>query len=122
MKTNDLRELIQAELLTVCDDVSYNIAPTSVTYPHIVWTFSKVDIGDLSRDDLFLDIDIWDRGYSAEAIEDLADKVEALFNAANLPQDTILPTFYRSDRKTVIDEDKMIRHRILTFNIQNYER
>lgn len=122
MKTNDLRKLIQSKLLTVCDDVYYCIAPSDKMYPHIVWDMSSVDLGDLSRDDVFLDIDIWDKGNSCERIEDLADSIDALLRSQNLPQDTILPTFYIVKRVNVEDTDKNIKHRVLTFSVQNYER
>lgn len=122
MKTNDLRKLIQGLLMTVCANTSYENARDDNMYPHIVWDMQKVDLNDLSRDDYILDVDIWDKGYSAEAIENMADQIEAMFNVANLPQNTILPTFFRSGRVNVSDPDKNIKHGLLTFNIQNYER
>lgn len=121
-KTLDIRKVIQTYLLTVCDNVSYETAPADQMYPHIVWNLSRVDLGDIHRDDLILDVDLWDRNSDAADIDDLADSVEALFNANNDPQETILPTFYRIDRKNVTDEDKMIKHRVLSFQIQNYVR
>lgn len=122
MKTNELRKLIQSKLLTVCTNVSYETAKDDSLYPHIVWNLQRVDLNDLWRDDYLLEFDIWDRGYSAEAIENLADSVEALFHMENLPQTEILPTFYRSARTNIEDPDKMIKHRLLTFTVQNYER
>ena len=121
-KTKDLRKLIQTMLLTVCSDVFYETAPVDKMYPHIVWDLDRIDLGDLSRDDLILDVDLWDRNTDAKDIDDLADVVEALFNASNLPQQTILPTFFRIDRKNAPDEDKKIKHRVLTFQVQNYVR
>lgn len=122
MKTNDLRKLIQAKLLTVCANTSFENARDENMFPHVVWNLQKVDLNDLSRDDYFLDVDIWDKGYSAENIENMADSIEALFNCENLPQNTILPTFFRSGRNNVADPDKEIKHRLVTFTIQNYER
>lgn len=121
-KTTDLRKLIQTQLLTACSDVFYETAPADKMYPHIVWDLTRIDLGDLSRDDLILDVDIWDRNTDAKNIDNLADAVEALFNAQNLPQLTILPTFFRIDRKSVPDEDKKIKHRVLSFQVQNYVR
>lgn len=121
-KTKDLRKVIQAQLLTICGNVFYETAPTDKMYPHIVWDIERIDLGDLYRDDLILDVDIWDRSADAKNADDMADALEAVFNAANLPQETVLPTFFRIDRKNVPDEDKKIKHRALTFQIQNYER
>ena len=121
-KTLDLRKLIQERLLTVCANVFYETAPNDKVYPHIVWNLERVDLGDIYRDDLMIDIDLWDRGTDAKRIEQIADGIEALFNSENLPQDTILPTFWRQTRKNVLDEDKKIKHRYINLYCQNYER
>lgn len=121
MKTNDLKKLIQTRLKTVCSNVYFEVA-TKEIYPHCVFEFSSIDLDDLSRDDVILTVDVWDKGTTTTAIDNLCDEIEALFNYANMPQDNILPTFYRINRNTVKDDDKSIRHRVLKFLIQNYER
>lgn len=121
-KTNDLRKLVQTKLKTVCTHVYYEIASDDAMYPHCVFYFSSIDLGDLNRNDLIMNVDVWDKSTSANVIENLCDDIEALFNAENLPQNTILPTFFKVNRIPVTDEDKKIRHRLLKFNIQNYER
>lgn len=122
MKTNDLRKLIQTKLKTCCDNVFYEQATTDALYPHCVFEFTSVDLGDIYRDDLILTVDVWDKGNSLTNIENLCDSIEALFNNANLPQTTILPTFFRISRTSVKDDVKSIKHRVLKFQIQNYER
>lgn len=121
-KTNELRKLIQSQLKTKCSNVYYEQAIDSALYPHCVYNFASIDLGDLIRDDLVLEVDVWDKGNSCTAIENLCDQIEELFNNANLPQDKILPTFFRISRIPVKDEDKSIKHRLLKFQIQNYER
>lgn len=121
-KTNELRKLIQSKLKTKCSNVYYEQAIDSALYPHCVYNFASIDLGDLIRDDLVLEVDVWDKGNSCTAIENLCDQIEELFNNANLPQDKILPTFFRISRIPVKDEDKSIKHRLLKFQIQNYER
>lgn len=122
MKSNDLRKLVQAQLKTVCDHVFYELATDNAMYPHCVFEFSTIDLGDLSRDDVMLTIDVWDKNASQVRIENLCDSIEKLFNCVNLPQESILPTFYRVNRMSVRDDVKSIRHRVLKFQIQNYER
>ena len=78
-KTLDLRKLIQERLLTVCSNVFYETAPNDKVYPHIVWNLERIDLGDIYRDDLMIDIDLWDRGPDAKRIETMADGIEALF-------------------------------------------
>lgn len=120
-KTNELRKLVKSMLLTVTKEVCYRRASDDAMYPHIVFRFKPIDLGDLHRDDIMCEINLWHKGNTAE-IEDMADKVEMLFNAENLPQDTILPTFFKVDRADVDDEDKTIEHRLIRVQIQNYER
>lgn len=125
-RSNDLRQLMQSMLKQLCDNVYYEQADSEAMYPHIVFDFSKIDNGDLHRHDYLVDIDIWDRddtgqGYNARKIEDLADSVESMFRANNIPQSDILPTFFAVDRKKVEDEDKKVRHRQISIQVQLYE-
>ena len=121
-KTNDLKKLIQTKLKTLTTNVYFEIAADNALYPHIVFTFNSVDLGDLSRQDYIVYIDVWDKGKNSTAIDELCDNIETLLQAQNLPQTRILPTFYLMDRKSIIDEDKQIRHRLIKFQIQNYVR
>ena len=121
-KTNDLKKLIQTKLKTLTTNVYFEIAADNALYPHIVFTFNSVDLGDLSRQDYILYIDVWDKGDNSTAIDELCDNIETLLQAQNLPQTRILPTFYLMDRKSIPDEDKQIRHRLIRFQIQNYVR
>ncbi len=126
MKTNSLRKLVRSRLMTACQDVYYKRASNDAMYPHIVFSFRNISFNDICRDDLILEIDIWhkrtDSGTEIAEIENLADLVEGLFSFQNLPQEDILPTFYRNSRIMVEDEDKDIEHRLIQIQIQNYER
>lgn len=122
MRTNDLKRLVQTKLKTVTAKVYHEIADDKALYPHIVFTFRRVDLGDLSRQDYILEVDVWDKGNSTQTVDNLADSVENLLQAENLPQDNVLPTFYLINRQNILDEDKQIRHRRVQFQVQNYER
>ena len=126
MRTNDLKRLVQNKLKTVTAKVYHELADDNAVYPHIVFNFRRIDLGDLSRQDYILEVDVWDKlsgtNKSTQTIDNLADSVEKLLQAENLPQDYILPTFYLIDRQNVLDEDKQIRHRKIQFQVQNYER
>lgn len=122
MRTNDLKKLILSKLKTVASNVYYEIASDDAMYPHIVFNFNNLNLGDLTRQDYMLDIDIWSKGKDTKTVDDMCDTIENLLQAENLPQEHILPTFYLVDRKSLPDEDKTIRHRLIRFQIQNYER
>lgn len=121
-RTNDLKKLIQTKLKTLATNVYFEEAADNALYPHIVFSFRTIDLGDLARQDYILEVDIWDKGTSTTQVDELSDKVEDLLQAKNLPQTNILPTFYKIDRKSIKDEDKSIKHRLIKFQIQNYVR
>ena len=122
MRTNDLKELVQAKLGTLDVSVYHEMAIDTAMYPHIVFSFERIELGDLSRQDYVLDVDLWDKTEDTTVVDDLADSMENLLQAENLPQDNVLPTFYLIDRKNILDPDKDIKHRLVRFQIQNYER
>lgn len=126
MRTNELRKLVRWLIGQLKDEHGikefyYELARDDKMYPHIVFSFDNINTGDLYRHDLSLVIDIYDKSDSAYLVEQIADDVEDMFNAINLPQDTILPTFYLEARRSVPDEDKKIRHRQIEVTVQNYE-
>ncbi len=121
-RTNDLKKLIQEELMTVTSEVYFQQARDNALYPHIVFNFREISLGDLSRQDYVLEVDVWDKGTLTTTVDALADDVEDLLHTENLPQENVLPTFYKIDRKSIIDSDKDIKHRLIRFQIQNYVR
>jgi len=121
-RTNELKKFLQTKLKTITNKVYYEQADDGALYPHIVFNFRTIDLGDLSRQDYILEIDLWDKGLDTNAIDKMADDVENLLQGQNLPQTGILPTFYLYDRKSILDSDKDIKHRLIRFQIQNYVR
>lgn len=125
-RTNDLRKLIRQRLMSLqsrynLKDVYYEIADERKMYPHIVYDLEEVNPTDKRRD-YVLSIDLFGKDRATYDMENLADDIEDLFNSQNIPQDTILPTFYLETRRQVPDEDKTIKHIIVKFTVQNYER
>lgn len=118
-KTNSLRKIIQSKINPIIKSY-YRAADPKADFPRAVYDFENIDLGDLSRDDLILIVDLWDKGNDTSKIEDIADQIEEMFNAANLPDENVLPTFYRISRKPIDDEDKTLMRRQLKFQIQNY--
>ena len=121
-KTADLRELITTQLNSVDGGTYHRRAPNDAAFPYKTYALTRVDLGDLSRDDFMLEVDVWDHSDDAKTVEAIADEVEAMFNDANLPQSTILPTFFRESRIPVDDPDKDIQHIRLAFLVELYER
>lgn len=119
-KTRLLRKLIKAQLQTVPGETHHRKAPADAAYPYKTFTLSGGTFTD-ARDDLDLDVDIWDRSRNPKTAEDIADQVEALFNDANMPAPPIYPTFFRENRYTLDDPDKDLQHIQLRFRVQLYK-
>lgn len=115
---NKLLELILQTLKSKHQRVYHEVAPSDAVYPYIVFNIS--DGFKSHRDDLTLIIDIWDRGTSSIAIEDLTDSIDKLLDEANIHNEFVLTTFYRQTRMKVEDPDLKLKRRQLRFQIQTY--
>ncbi len=121
-KTAELRQLITAQLNTASGITYYRDAPDDAKYPYKTFELTAANLGDINRDDIDLCVDIWDHSTNCKAVEIIADEIENLFNAKNLPQPGILPTFFRDSRYQVTEDDKTIQHIQLHFLVHNYVR
>ncbi len=118
-KTAELRKLIKSQLQSLPGEVYHKSAPKDAVYPYKVFSLKSVSFVD-ARNDFDLCVDIWGRG-DRKIAEEVADQVETLLRDANLPQKTILPTFYRESRYDIDDPDKTLQHIQLHFMVQLYE-
>ena len=85
-----------------------------------MFTLDSVAFTD-ARDDIYLDVDVWDKSLDSKVVEDIADQVEAMFDGVNLPAPPIYPTFFRDFRYAMSDPDKTLQHIQLRFLVQLYE-
>ena len=120
-KTLSLRKLVRETLQTAPGETYHKIAPKDASYPYKTYELTSVTFPTSLRDDFELTVDIWDRAKDYKAAEEIADQVERTFNDANLPQDDILPTFFRENRYSLTDPDKTLQHIQLRFLVQLYE-
>lgn len=120
-KTLSLRKLVRETLQTAPGETYHKTAPKDASYPYKTYELTSVTFPHSLRDDFELTVDIWDRAKDYKAAEEIADQVERIFNDANLPQDDILPTFFRENRYSLTDPDKTLQHIQLRFLVQLYE-
>lgn len=118
-KTLALRELIKSLLCPLCP-AYYRRAKTNTAVPYLTFDLSRADLQDSTVDILDLCVDLYDRSEDPKAVDEIADKLEEMLNAANLPQPTILPTFFPTSRYPVEESDRSIQHLQLHFYVQLY--
>ncbi len=118
-KTADLRLLVKEQLQTTPGETYHHEAPNDAAFPYKTFSLKSVTFTD-ARDDFDLCVDIWHRG-DWKVVEEIADQIEKLFQNTNLPQETILPTFFRENRYNLDDPDKTLKHIQLRFIVQLYE-
>lgn len=118
-KTAELRKLVKEQLQTIQGETYHREASNDAAFPYKTFTLQSVTFMD-ARDDFDLCVDIWHRG-DWKVVEEIADQIEELFRSTNLPQETILPTFFRENRYNLDDPDKTLKHIQLRFIVQLYE-
>ncbi len=122
-KTAALRKLVNETLQTVPGETYHKKAPATASHPYKVFRLSSVTFINSDRDDLELEIDIWDRNLSADpkVAEEIADQIEKLFNSTIKPRPPLYPAFFRESRQDIEDPDKALQRIQLRFIVQLHE-
>lgn len=120
-RTAELQSITQAVITDAGHTAYADEAPDNATYPYVVYSINSFSYEDI-RDDIILDIDIWDYYANYSRVEAMADAIEAAFEGLVVHDDaaTVLPQFFRYIRTKVPDTDKKIKRINLKFEIQNY--
>lgn len=122
-KTTALRKLVMEVLQTVPGETYHKKASASASYPYKTFRLSSVNFPNSDRDDLELEINIWDRNLSDDpkVAEGIADQIEILFNGTIMPKPPLYPAFFRENRYDLDDPDKALQHIQLHFTVQLHE-
>ena len=102
--------------------VYYEDAPNTAEYPYTVFDFDRDDTRDFFRDDVRLNVDVWDRGTNPITVEAIGDQIDAALNYLNYPSGVLLPTFFREVRYSMPDKDKALKRHHMEYTIQTYEK
>ena len=122
-KTTALRKIVRDMMQTVQGETYHKHPSANASYPYKVFRLSSVAFPNIDRDDLELEIDIWDRNPANDpkVAEEIADQIEALFNSTIQPVPPLYPAFFRDDRYDLEDPDKTLIHIQLHFTVQLHE-
>lgn len=120
-KTAAMRKAISDRLRTACPRVYYGQADSETARPYIVYSLETVS----SADDMQLvelEANVMDYGKDTEPCEDLADRVETLFDKWYYLDDAIQFSTYTDRRQPVMEEDRRVIRRRLLIEIHLTER
>ena len=122
-KTTALRRLVMKAMQTVPGGTYHKKPSATAAYPYKVFQLSSVNFQHPDRDDMELEIDIWDRNSTdnPKVAEEIADQIEALFNGTIKPEPPLYPAFFRENRYDLNDPDKTLQHIQLRFTVQLHE-
>lgn len=122
-KTAALRMLVKDMLQTVPGETYHKHPPANATYPYKTFRLSSVDFFTYDRDDLELEVDIWDHNPANDpkVVEGIADQIEVRFNSTIKPEPPLYPAFFRENRYDLDDPDKALQHIQLRFTVQLHE-
>ena len=120
-KTRALRNIVMEQLKTVPGETYHRRSASSAMYPHKVFTLTSSSFPYGDRDDIELEVDLWNRGGDPKVLEDIADSIEKLFKGAIYPAHPIYPAFFLEARYYLEDPDKALQHIQLRFLVQLHE-
>lgn len=121
MKTNsaDLHEALYSIISALVENTAYENIPKPVTYPYAV--FSTRILGHYYGQYRYqVDVDVASRDIAT--VETLADSIMEHLDHRTYDTTTIFFHVYHSSRYTVVEEDKGIERRHLTFELYFYSR
>lgn len=119
-KTIALRTELQRLLKTLTANVHYEQAPDTATSPYLVYELSELSY-DYGKTLMELEINILDYGTSTSEVETIADNVQTGLNKYSYMGNGIQFVIYKNIRQRVVEDDKKIIRRRLTFEIQLHE-
>ena len=120
----ELRRILIAYLETLATRVYYRRAPEKAVFPYIVVEFLP-SINDGEWDSVIpVDIDGWDRPVAGDTtiLETIMDTIQLGLNKKSILTSNIGVTFYLESRRPVMDDDKQIERRKLSFEARLIER
>lgn len=120
-RTAELQHIVQRKISSLSYSAYADEAPDGAVYPYVVYNLGTWSYTDV-RDDIVLDVDIWDSAANYATVEAMADAIEKEFTGEAIHEDniTVLPQFFRYLRTKVPDTDKKIKRINLKIEIQNY--
>jgi hypothetical protein len=124
----DLQRFIVQQLKLVHPRIHLEFVPESqnVEYPYVVYNFYDSDEMVDRREDVLLEVDVWDKPVNGSALtlETLSDAIHQKLNRLFYTDNTSgwSCRFFLANRLMIPDPDPTIRRRQLRYEIRTYRR
>lgn len=121
-RTNDHKEVIMEQLAPLCPSLFYQISPDSAGFPRAVYELRQLPVTDYPYEKHLLTLHLYDKR-ADEALQDTADSVISVMDGKIVETDNFYyQIFYNQDRQPVPEQEKSLRHIMLTFETRIYTR
>lgn len=117
--TNELKKQIAAQLKSICKNTFFERAEKK-EHPYLVFELNELQC-ESGRVQYKFEVNCIGKGESYE-VDTIADRTQDLFDDFSYQNDKISFYTYRGQRQTVYEEDKNIRRRKLTFELNFYSK
>lgn len=121
-RTNDHKEVIMEQLAPLCPSLFYQFSPDSAGFPRAVYELRQLPVTDYPYGKHLLTLHLYDKR-ADEVLQDTADSVISVMDGKILETDNFYyQFFYNQDRQPVPEQEKSLRHIMLTFETRIYTR
>lgn len=121
-RTNDHKEVIMEQLAPLCPSLFYQISPDSAGFPRAVYELRQLPVTDYPYEKHLLTLHLYDKR-ADEVLQDTADSVISVMDGKIIETDDFYyQFFYNQDRQPVPEQEKSLRHIMLTFETRIYTR
>ena len=121
-RTNDHKEVIMEQLAPLCPSLFYQISPDSAGFPRAVYELRQLSVKDYPYEKHLLTLHLYDKR-ADEVLQDTADSVISVMDGKIFETDGFYyQFFYNQDRQPVPEQEKSLRHIMLTVETRIYTR
>ena len=118
----EVRKVIQSHLKTIHPRIFFQKAYENAQFPYVVYEIEILDLGD-NLQLVTLDVDGWSDDYSDTTdLENLMSNIDASFKKEIIINDSLVISFYRDRKLSIIDDDPRINRRKYIYQARLYER
>ena len=113
---------LQAKLVAAHARSYQDQAEPGTDLPHVTWSVAQVSENEAHRDDMTINVQIWDRNTDHGPIEEIAEAIEDALNRIKYRDGNMQVSVYKGSpaRTSIPDPDPEVRRRELRFLAKVY--